>query len=52
MSAIGKQFTKLGEKYTVEEQTDRVFICRSHEDHKLWVFTIEEIRRVLENQDG
>lgn len=50
MTAINKQFTKLGETYTVVEQTLNGFICRNHEDHQLWVFTFEEVRRVLESQ--
>ena len=50
MTAIGKTFSKLGESFTVEEAAINGLICRSHEDHQLWFFTYNEVRRILENQ--
>lgn len=51
MSAIGKQFTKLGEIYTVVEETKRGYVCSCKSDYDLWVFTFEEVRRALEASD-
>lgn len=50
MTAIGKTFSKLGESFTVEQAAINGLICRSHEDHQLWFFTYNEVRRILENQ--
>ena len=50
MNAIGKTFSELGESFTVEQAAINGLICRSHEDHQLWFFTYNEVRRILENQ--
>ena len=48
MSAINKWFDNEGERFLVEAETPLSYICRSEEDNKLWVFSIEEVRSILE----
>lgn len=55
MMAIGKQFTRLCESYTVELENycgGNVisYLCRSHVDNLMWFFSVEELRRILSNQ--
>lgn len=50
MKPIGKTFEHQDDIYTVVEQTPIHFICRSKADQKLWLFSFDEVRAILEGK--